>query len=64
MTENRINNEIELDFSTDLFNKINITMPQESSRAVLFNDVFCWSISHALLNWISDRKLEKLASST
>ncbi len=63
-TENRIANGIELDFSTNLFNKINITVPPVFILAVLFNDIFCQRISHSQLNWISDRELENLASST
>jgi hypothetical protein len=55
---------IELDFSMKLFNKNNISMPQVSLWAVLFDDVFCLPISLPQLNLISDRKLEKLASST
>ncbi len=67
----KINKDRELDhqwnwayFSTNLFNKINITMPELSVWSVLFNQFFCQPISHAQLNWTSDRKLEKLASST
>ena len=64
MTDTWIANGTELGFSTKLFNKINIDMPQISFWAVLINEGFGQLNSHPQLNWISDRKLEKLASST
>ena len=64
MTDTWIDNGTELGFSTKLFNKININMPQVSFWEVLINNIFGQPISHPQLNWISDRKLEKLASST
>ncbi len=53
-------------FSMKLFNQNNIYVPQVtvSFWAVLLNNSFCLPISHPQLNWISDRKLEKLASRT
>ncbi len=63
-TENWITNGIEHAFSTKLFNKINIIMRQVSFWAVWLAICFGWPISYAQLNWISDRKLEKLAWST
>jgi hypothetical protein len=64
MTDTWIDTGTELGFSTKLFNKINIDMPQISFSAVLIDECFGQPISHPQLNWISDRKLEKLASST
>ncbi len=64
MTDTWIDNGTELGFSKKLFNKININMPQVSFCEVFIYYLFGLLISHSQLNWISDRKLEKLASST